>query len=70
MQTLKQDAKNVAITKQRLEKEKKQLLGIMKTIDKENADIKTTIRKNKSMIDKIQNDKRLCPNLWLDNVVY
>lgn len=58
MQTLKQDAKNVAITKQRLEKEKKQLLGIMKTIDKENADIKTTIRKNKSMIDKIQNDKR------------
>lgn len=58
MQSLKQDAKNVAITKQRLEREKKQLLGIMKTIDKENADIKTTIKKNKSMIDKIQNDKR------------
>lgn len=58
MQSLKQDAKNVALIKQRLEKEKKQLLGIIKTIDKENADIKTTIKKNKLMIEKIQNDKR------------
>lgn len=58
MAELKTDAKNVAILKRRLENEKKQLSGIIKTIDKENSNIRKIISQNKAMIDKIQRDKR------------
>lgn len=58
MAELKTEARNVAILKHRLENEKKQLSGIIRTIDKENASIKKIINQNKVMIDKIQRDKR------------
>lgn len=58
MKELKTEAKNVAILKQRIESEKKQLSGIIKKIDKENSNIKSIIKQNKSMIEKIQKDKR------------
>ena len=58
MQSLKTDARKVAITKQKLESEKKKLSGIIKDINKENANIQSTIKQNEKMIQKIQNDKR------------
>lgn len=58
MAELKTEAKNVAALKQRIESEKRQLSGIIKQIDKENSNIKSIIKQNKSMIEKIQKDKR------------
>ena len=58
MRELKTEAKNVAVLKQRIESEKRQLSGIIKKIDKENSNIKSIIKQNKSMIEKIQKDKR------------
>lgn len=58
MAELKNEARNVAVLKQRIESEKRQLSGIIKQIDKENSNIKSIIKQNKSMIEKIQKDKR------------
>ena len=58
MKELRVEARNVAILKNRLESEKKQLSKIIRTIDKENSNIQKIIRQNKAMIDKIQRDKR------------
>ncbi|MBE7705501.1 MAG: hypothetical protein E7Z90_06825 [Cyanobacteria bacterium SIG29] len=58
MAELKVDARNVSVLKRKLEREKRQLSGIIKTIDKENKSIKKIITQNKAMIDKIQRDKR------------
>ena len=58
MQSLKAEAQNIALLKRRLEYEKYQISGLIKTIDRENASIQTTINQNKSMIEKIQKDKR------------
>ncbi len=58
MKELKTEARNVVILKRRLESERRQLSGIMKTIDKENAGIKKIIRQNQKMIDKLQQDRR------------
>ncbi len=58
MLQLKAEAKKIALLKQKLELEKKQLSKIIKDIDKENKNIKITINQNKSMIEKIQKDKR------------
>ena len=58
MKTLREEAKRISYLKSQLESEKRQLSGIIKNIDKENATIENTIRQNKIMIEKIQNDKR------------
>lgn len=58
MLALKTEAQNVALLKQKLENEKKQLSKIIRDIDRENSNIKVTINQNKSMIEKIQKDKR------------
>lgn len=58
MQALRKEAKNIAVVKRKLENEKKELSGIIKDIDRENADIKQTINQNKNMIEKIQRNKR------------
>ncbi len=58
MAILKDEARRIALTKQRLENEKKQLSRIIKDMDRENNNIKVAINQNKSMIEKIQNDKR------------
>ena len=58
MRELKAEAQNIATLKQRVEQEKKQLSRIINDIDRENSDIKQTINQNKSMIEKIQKDKR------------
>ncbi len=58
MLELKNEAKKIALLKQRLEQEKKQLSKIIRDINKENNNIKVTISQNKSMIEKIQKDKR------------
>lgn len=58
MYELRAEAKKIALLKQRVENEKKQLSKIIKNINKENANIKVTINQNKKMIDKIQKDKR------------
>ena len=58
MSELKAEAQNVTQLTQRLESEKKQLSGIIKKMDKENSSIKSIIKQNKSMIEKIQKDKR------------
>ncbi len=58
MQALKTEAQNVALLKQKLENEKKQLSKIIRDIDRENSNIKITINQNKNMIEKIQKDKR------------
>lgn len=55
---LKNEAKKIAILKQRLEQEKRELSRIIRDIDKENSNIKITINQNKTMIDKIQKDKK------------
>ena len=46
MKNLKTEAQNIALLKRRLEYEKYQLSGLIKTIDKENASIQTTIKIN------------------------
>ncbi|MBQ3642050.1 peptidoglycan DD-metalloendopeptidase family protein [bacterium] len=58
MLAYKNEARDIAVLKRQLEREKGQLSTIIKQMDKENAVIKTTISQNKSMIDKIQKDKR------------
>ncbi|MBQ9245166.1 peptidoglycan DD-metalloendopeptidase family protein [bacterium] len=58
MIALKEEAQKVASLKQRLETEKKQLARIIKDIDRENSNIKVTINQNKSMIERIQKDKK------------
>lgn len=58
MYELRTEAKKIALLKQKVELEKKQLSRIIRDIDKENANIKVTINQNKQMIDKIQKDKR------------
>lgn len=58
MQQLRAEAKKIALLKQRLELERRQLSRIIRDIDRENSNIKVTIRQNKSMIEKIQKDKR------------
>lgn len=58
MQNLREEARRIAVLKQRLEFEKRQLSGIIKDIDKENSNIQSTIKQNKSMIEKIQKDKK------------
>ena len=58
IQSLRDEATRIATLKQRLEHEKRQLSGIIRDINRENANIETTIRQNKAMIAKIQNDKR------------
>ena len=58
MKELKEEAKRIAYLKQKLEKERKELSGIIKVMNKENSNIQKTIRQNKSIIDKIQKDKR------------
>lgn len=58
MYELRAEAKKIALLKQKVELEKKQLSRIIRDIDKENANIKVTINQNKQMIDKIQKDKR------------
>lgn len=58
MQNLRDEARRIAVLKQKLEIEKRQLSGIIRNIDKENSNIQSTIKQNKSMIEKIQKDKR------------
>ena len=58
MRLLKTEARKVAVVKQKLETERKQLTKLVKTIDKENKSIQQTIRQNKKMIDKLQRDRR------------
>ncbi len=58
MQDLKSEARNIALLKRRLEREKRQLSYIINDINRENSNIKETINQNKSMIEKIQKDKR------------
>ncbi len=58
MYELRAEAKKIALLKQRVELEKKQLSRIIRDIDRENTNIKVTINQNKQMIDKIQKDKR------------
>lgn len=58
MQSLREEARRIAVLKQRLEFEKRQLSGIIKDIDRENSNIQSTIKQNKSMIEKIQKDKK------------
>ena len=58
MQNLRDEARNIALLKQRLEKEKRQLSYIIRDMDRENSNIRKTISQNKSMIEKIQKDKR------------
>ncbi|MCD7878988.1 MAG: peptidoglycan DD-metalloendopeptidase family protein, partial [Candidatus Gastranaerophilales bacterium] len=58
MTELRSEAKNIAILKQKVEQEKKQLSKIINDMNRENSNIKQTISQNKSMIEKIQNDKR------------
>ena len=58
MRLLKSEARKVAVVKQKLETERKQLTKLVKTIDKENKSIERTIRQNKKMIDKLQRDRR------------
>lgn len=58
IQTIKAESREIANLKYKLEVEKKQLSRIIRDIDKENANIKVTINQNKSMIEKIQKDKR------------
>ncbi len=58
MQNLREEARNIALLKQRLEKEKRQLSYIIRDMDRENSNIRKTISQNKSMIEKIQKDKR------------
>lgn len=58
MQLLREEATRIATLKHRLEREKRQLSGIIRDINNENANIESTIKQNKAMIAKIQNDKR------------
>lgn len=58
MQNLREEATRIAILKQRLESEKRQLSGIIRDMDRENQTIQVTIKQNKNMIDKIEKDKR------------
>lgn len=58
MQSYRQEAQEIALIKQKLETEKKELSNLIKVIDKENSKIKSTISQNRRMIEKIQNDKR------------
>ena len=58
MAVLKSEARKVAVVKQKLEYERKQLSKIIKTIDREHSSIERTIRQNKKMIDKLQRDRR------------
>lgn len=58
MQLLRSEARNIALLKQRMEKEKRELSQIIVNIDRENSNIKETISQNKSMIEKIQKDKK------------
>lgn len=58
IKTLRTEAREIASVKKRLELEKRQLSGLIKTMDKENKNIEKTIRQNRSMIEKIQKDKR------------
>lgn len=58
MSELKAEAKKVSTAKQRLENEKRELSRIIKDIKKENTNIQVTINQNKSIIEKIQKDKR------------
>ena len=58
MKELRVEARNVAILKNRLESEKKQLSRIIKKIDKENSNIQKIIKQNQSMINKLQRDRR------------
>ena len=55
---LRAEARRIALLKQRLEKERRQLSGIIKDMNRENSNIQKTIKQNKSMIEKIQKDKR------------
>lgn len=58
LKAYKDEAKKIARLKYSLESEKHELSGIINTIDKENNNIKVIIGQNKSMIEKIQKDKR------------
>ena len=58
MQSYRQEAQQIALLKQKLETEKRELSGIIKVIDRENSKIKSTISQNRRMIEKIQQDKR------------
>lgn len=58
METLRSEAKRISSLKSRLESEKRQLSGIIRDIDRENANIENTIKQNKKMIEQIQKDKR------------
>lgn len=58
MQAYREEAREVALLKQKLENEKRELSGLMKVIDKENSKIKSTISQNRKMIEKIQRDKQ------------
>ena len=58
MRELRAEAQKIALMKQQLEQEKRQLSRIIKDIDRENYAIKQTINENKTMIDKIKRDKR------------
>ncbi len=58
MKNLKDEARRIALLKQRLEIEKRELSGIIKDMNRENSNIENTIRQNKAMIEKIQKDKR------------
>lgn len=58
MKRLKDEAQLIANKKQRLEKEKRALAGIINDIDKESVAIKQTISINKQVLDKISKDKQ------------
>ncbi len=58
MNSIRVEARNIALLKQRMEREKKQLSYIIGDINRENSNIQQTISQNKSMLEKIQKDKR------------
>lgn len=58
MKELKDEAQNIANKKQRLEREKRELAGIINDIDREKVTIEKTITLNKQVLDKIAKDKK------------
>ncbi len=58
MNSLRAEARNIALLKQRMEKEKRELSRVIVNMNKENSNIKEMISQNKNMLEKIDKDKK------------
>ena len=58
MMALRQHSMQISALKKKMELEKRKLSRIINDMDRENRNIKATINQNKSMIEKIQKDKK------------